>query len=104
MAAVYTVHASSIWLFNCLYFPNVTLKTYEMLVWIPPLSTTGGISPLVGKKYINKFHFLLSFQLKKSEKNSEVGGWVKAELGFYFLGEVFFFFFCFYVSNCFQNN
>ena len=27
IAAVYTVHTSSIRIFNCLYFPNVTLKT-----------------------------------------------------------------------------
>ena len=31
----------------------------------PPLSTTGGdIPPLLAKKYIKKFHILLSFQLK----------------------------------------
>ena len=28
MAAFYTVHTSSIRIFNCLYFPDVTFKTY----------------------------------------------------------------------------
>ena len=28
MAAVYTAHTSPIRIFNCLYFPNVTFKTY----------------------------------------------------------------------------
>ena len=28
MAAFYTVHTSSIRIFNCLYSPNLTLKTY----------------------------------------------------------------------------
>ena len=28
MAAVYTVHNSSIRIFNCLYFPTVTFKTF----------------------------------------------------------------------------
>ena len=29
MAAVYTAHSSSIRIFICLYFPNMTLKTYK---------------------------------------------------------------------------
>ena len=33
MATFYTVHTSSIRIFNCLYFPDVTLETYQR--WRP---------------------------------------------------------------------
>ena len=34
-------------------------------------------------------------KIKKSEKNAEVGGWVKHQLGFFFFGEILCFLCCF---------
>ena len=41
-------------------------------------------------------------KIKKSEKNSEVGGWVKPQFGFFFFGLVVVVFFAVYVSK--KNN
>ena len=40
---------------------------------------------------------------QKSEKNSEVGGWVKPQLGFLFFGEMLCFLCCFCRCTCFQK-
>ena len=44
-------------------------------------------------------------KIQKSEKNSEVGGWVKPQLGFLFFGGFFFcvFFVLFSCSKCFKK-
>ena len=44
-------------------------------------------------------------KFKKSEKNLEVGRWVKTELGFFVLGNVMFLFLCVvcYCCTCFQK-
>ena len=45
-------------------------------------------------------------KIEKSEKNSEVGGWVKPQLAFYFfwkLSVFLCFLCCFYVSKCLKK-